>query len=73
MIMILEESQHENKLIYLHFILNQIHQYLFQPLKITLNNMRLYLDLKAMNELRKLNLSNRLTISKYYLHSYWII
>ena len=39
MIMILEESQDENKLIYLHFILNQIHQCLFQRLKITLNKM----------------------------------
>jgi hypothetical protein len=68
MIMILEESQDENKLIYLHFILNQIHRYLFQCLKATLNNMKALLDLKAMNELRNLNLSNKLTLSKYNLY-----
>lgn len=47
MIMILEESQDENKLIYLDFILNEIHRYLFQPLKITLNNMEAIFRFKS--------------------------
>ena len=47
MIMILEESQDENKLIYLHFILNQTHRYLFQCLKATLNNMKALFRFKS--------------------------
>lgn len=47
MIMILEESQDQNKLIYLHFILNEIHRCLFQPLKAFLNNMEVLFRFKS--------------------------
>lgn len=47
MIMILEESQNQNKLIYLHFIFNEIHRCLFQPLKPFLNNMEALFRFKS--------------------------
>lgn len=37
MIMILEGSHDENKRVYLHFILSEIHHSLFQSLKANLN------------------------------------
>ena len=47
MIMILEESQDKNKLIYLHFVLNEIHRCLFQPLKPSLKNMEALFRFKS--------------------------